>query len=53
MYITGRVVDTSLQLNGKNTYCAGDAAAGILSVNATVSGVQWYNGAIPIPGATE
>jgi hypothetical protein len=52
MYITGRLVDTSLQLNGKKTYCAGDPAAGTLSVQNVLSAVQWYKGATPIPGAT-
>ena len=52
IYITGRVVDTSILLNGKNDFCIGDAAAGILSVNNTVSAVQWYDRATPIPGAT-
>jgi len=50
--ITGRVVDTSLRLNGKNDFCNGDPAAGTLSVNAAVTAVQWYDGANPIPGAT-
>ncbi|MEP6700001.1 MAG: PKD domain-containing protein [Bacteroidota bacterium] len=51
-YITGRVVDTSILLNGKNDFCIGDVAAGILSVNNAVSAVQWYEGTTPIPGAT-
>ena len=50
--ITSFFVDTALQVTGNQVYCAGDPAAGILSVNATVSGVQWYDGATPIPGAT-
>lgn len=51
-YLTSKLVDTTLTLIGKQVYCAGDPAAGTLSVNATVSGVQWYDGALPIPGAT-
>ncbi len=51
-YITMRQVDTAIVLNGKNIYCAGDPAAGTLSVHNVVSAVQWYNGAGPIPGAT-
>jgi hypothetical protein len=51
-YITARQVDTALQVTGKQIYCAGDPAAGTLSVNPTASAVQWYDGATPIPGAT-
>jgi gliding motility-associated-like protein len=51
-YITGRVVDTTLRLNGKNDFCTVDPAWGILSVNNAVTAVQWYDGATPIPGAT-
>ena len=50
--ITGRVVDTSLALNGKNDFCNRDPLRGILSVSNAVTSVQWYNGANPIPGAT-
>jgi gliding motility-associated-like protein len=50
--ITGRVVDTTIRLNGKNDFCKNDPAGGILSVNNVVTAVQWYNGANPIPGAT-
>jgi gliding motility-associated-like protein len=50
--ITGRVVDISLQLNGKNDFCNGDPAGGILKVNNAVTAVQWYDGTNPIPGAT-
>ncbi len=50
--ISSFFVDTALQVTGKQVYCAGDPAAGTLSVNGTVSGVQWYDGALPIPGAT-
>ena len=50
--ISSFFVDTALQVTGKQVYCAGDPAAGILSVNATVASVQWYDGAVPIPGAT-
>ncbi|NOT50280.1 MAG: T9SS type B sorting domain-containing protein [Chitinophagaceae bacterium] len=52
MYITGRLVDTSLSVTGKTLYCTGDANPGVLSVSNALVGVQWYNGAIPIPGAT-
>lgn len=52
VYITGRVVDTSIVLNGKNDFCASDPAWGILSVSSAVGSVQWYDGAILIPGAT-
>jgi gliding motility-associated-like protein len=51
-YITGRVVDTTILLNGKNDFCNNDPAGGILSVNNAVTAVQWYDGATPIPGAT-
>lgn len=51
-YITGRVVDTSILLNGKNDFCNNDPAGGILSVNNAVPTVQWYDGTTPIPGAT-
>ncbi len=51
-YITGRVVDTTISLNGKNDFCNGDPAGGILSVNNVVSSVQWYDGTSPVPGAT-
>ncbi len=50
--ITGLVMDTTMQLTGKPGYCEGDAAAGTLSVKNTLSSVQWYDGATPIPGAT-
>jgi gliding motility-associated-like protein len=50
--ITGRVVDTTLLLNGKNDYCIGDPARGTLSVHNVVSAVQWYDGTNPVPGAT-
>ena len=50
--ITGRVVDTSILLNGKNNFCNNDPAGGILSVNNAVTSVQWYDGATSIPGAT-
>lgn len=52
MYMTGRVVDTSLLVNGKTSYCRGDLQPGTLSVNAAVTAVQWYDGTTPIPGAT-
>jgi gliding motility-associated-like protein len=51
-YITTRQADTAILLNGKNTYCEGDLAAGTLSVHNLLSAVQWYNGLAPIPGAT-
>ena len=51
-YITGRVVDTTLLLNGKNDFCSSDPAWGVLSVNSSVVAVQWYDGTNPIPGAT-
>lgn len=51
-YLTAKTVDTALVLNGKNIYCAGDPAAGTLSVPNVLSAVQWYNGGVPIPGAT-
>ena len=50
-YITGRVVDTALRLNGKNNFCDNDPAWGTLSVNNTVSNVQWFDGTTPVPGA--
>ncbi|HEY6062668.1 MAG TPA: gliding motility-associated C-terminal domain-containing protein [Chitinophagaceae bacterium] len=50
--ITGRVVDTTLLLNGKDDYCIGDPARGTLSVHNVVTAVQWYDGTNPIPGAT-
>ncbi|MBK9568506.1 MAG: gliding motility-associated C-terminal domain-containing protein [Chitinophagaceae bacterium] len=52
IYITGRVVDTSILLNGKNDFCNGDPSGGILSVNNAVTAVQWYDGTNAIPGAT-
>jgi hypothetical protein len=51
-YITTRQADTAISLNGSTTYCAGDPAAGTLSVHNVLSAVQWYDGATPIPGAT-
>jgi gliding motility-associated-like protein len=51
-YITGRVVDTTILLNGKNDFCKNDPAGGILSVNNAVTSVQWFDGANPVPGAT-
>jgi gliding motility-associated-like protein len=51
-YLTARTVDTALVLNGKNIYCAGDPTAGTLSVPNVLSSVQWYDGGVPIPGAT-
>jgi gliding motility-associated-like protein len=51
-YITGLQADTALSINGKNIYCEGDAAAGILSVSNSLVAVQWYYGNTPIPGAT-
>ncbi len=51
-YITGRVVDTALLLNGKNDFCNNDPAGGILSVHNVLSAVQWFDGTTPIPGAT-
>ncbi len=50
--ITGRQADTALTLNGRTSYCVGDAAPGILSVSSSLVAVQWYNGNIAIPGAT-
>lgn len=50
--ITSSFVDTTLLVTGKSTYCTGDPAAGLLSVNNTVVSVQWYDGGTPIPGAT-
>jgi gliding motility-associated-like protein len=52
VYITGRVVDTSMALSGKTDYCTGDPAAGSLSVTNAATAIQWYNAASPIPGAT-
>ncbi|HWR34174.1 MAG TPA: gliding motility-associated C-terminal domain-containing protein [Chitinophagaceae bacterium] len=51
-YITGRVVDTAVTLNGKSDFCNGDAAAGTLSVNGAITTVQWFDGTTLIPGAT-
>jgi hypothetical protein len=51
-YITGRVVDTSIVLNGKKDFCTVDPAWGILSVSNAVTAVQWYDGANPVAGAT-
>ncbi|MEO6611526.1 MAG: gliding motility-associated C-terminal domain-containing protein [Chitinophagaceae bacterium] len=51
-YVTTRQIDTAIALNGSKTYCQGDPAAGILSVHNVLSAVQWYNGAVPVPGAT-
>ncbi len=45
-------IDTTLMLTGKNIYCSGDPAAGILSVQSGPTEIQWYNGTTPIPGAT-
>jgi gliding motility-associated-like protein len=50
--ITGRVVNTTIRLNGKNDFCKNDPAGGILSVSNALTSVQWYDGANPIPGAT-
>lgn len=50
--ITGLVMDTLITLNGKNDFCAGDAAGGILLVNNSLPAVQWYDGNTLIPGAT-
>lgn len=52
VYITGRLVDTSMALLGKNDYCTGDPAAGTLSVTNAATAVQWHNAATPIAGAT-
>lgn len=52
MYITSGEADTSLTITGKNVYCAGDPAAGSLSVSNTLTGIQWYDGTTAIPGAT-
>ena len=52
VYITGRVVDTSLALVGKTVYCTGDPAPGSMTVSNTLVAVQWYDGANPVPGAT-
>lgn len=50
--ITGRVMDTAISITGKNDYCVGDAAAGVLSVNNSLPAVQWYDASNPVPGAT-
>jgi gliding motility-associated-like protein len=39
-------------LNGKNDFCNGDPARGILSVSNAVTAVQWYDGVNLLPGAT-
>ncbi len=51
-YITGRVVDTSMTLVGKNDYCVGDPGQGTLTVTNAATAIQWYDGTTPIPGAT-
>jgi gliding motility-associated-like protein len=51
-YITGLQADTAIGLVGKNSYCVGETAPGILSVSNLLLGVQWYDGNTPIPGAT-
>lgn len=51
-YITGKLVDTTLAVAGKTTYCVGDPSPGIMTVPNVLSSVQWYDGATPIPGAT-
>ncbi len=51
-YITGKKADTTLTYSGLTSYCVGDPLAITLSVSNLLSSVQWYNGNIPIPGAT-
>lgn len=47
-----KTIDTSIRISGKDKYCIGDAAAGILSVSNLSTAVQWYENASQIPGAT-
>ncbi len=50
--VSSRQVDTSITLTGKNDYCIGDPAIGVLAVNNSATAVQWYDVSGPIPGAT-
>lgn len=50
--ITGKVMDTAMQLIGKTDYCNGDPLKGNLSVNSSHSAWQWYEANTAIIGAT-
>jgi gliding motility-associated-like protein len=50
--VRAAVLDSSLQLIGLATFCAGDPQAAVLKVNAADS-IQWYRNNIAIPGATQ
>lgn len=50
--VTGRLVDTSMSVTGKNNYCIGDPAAGTLILHGAVTPIQWYDASGPIAGAT-
>lgn len=44
-------VDTAIRFSGKNNFCAGEPANGLLSVAGGVNSVQWFNNKTPINGA--
>lgn len=46
------VLDSSIQLLGKDTYCPGDPQAAVLRVQPADS-IQWYRNGIAIPGANQ
>ncbi len=51
-YVTTTAVDTALTIVGKKDFCVGETIGAILSVKSTSTAVQWYDGAVLIPGAT-
>lgn len=50
--VSAAVLDSSIQLLGKDTYCIGDPQAAVLRVQPADS-IQWYRNGIAIPGATQ
>lgn len=49
--IVPKAVDTSLTVNGKTDYCAGENFNTVLSIKNTSTNVQWYNLNSPVAGA--
>lgn len=52
MLLSPRLVDTALQVTGRTSFCAGDPVTATLTVQNPASTIQWYNGALPLPGET-